>query len=112
MALVARHMDTWPDELELPPGEEDRPYYEIYPRAWTKCGWVRWWRPRACFARDAATEWERPQSPAWTFPVQWLRYQTDFPQVGIIIDRLSRVIGNERRAGKRGVLITPMYAHG
>ena len=33
--------------------------------------------PRA----DAATEWERPQSPAWTFPVQWLRYQTDFPQV-------------------------------
>ncbi len=101
--LVARRMDTWPDELELPPGEEDRPHYEIYPsrRDEMRLGAVV--AATGLFPRaDAATEWERPQSPAWTFPVQWLRYQTDFPQVGIIIDRLSRVIGNERRAGKRG----------
>ena len=32
----------------------------------------------------------------WKFPAQWLRYQLDFPQVGVMIDRLARLVGNER----------------
>ncbi|HBS54837.1 MAG TPA: hypothetical protein DEA38_03800 [Stenotrophomonas sp.] len=101
--LVARRMDTWPDYLELPPGEEDTPYYDVYPSRLSEMRLGAAVAATGLFPRaDAATEWERSTSLDWTFPVQWLRYQNDFPQVGIIIDRLARVIGNERRRGTRG----------
>ena len=101
--LVARRMDTWPDYLELPPGEEDRAYYDVYASRLSEVRLGAAVAATGLFPRaDAALHWEQTGSPSWSFPAQWLRYQTDFPQVGIIVDRLSRVIGNERRAGKRG----------
>lgn len=97
--LIARIMDTWPDPEML--SEEQPPSgYDAYQQRWAEL------RLGAAVAAtglmpstDRATSWERPVSPSWTFPSQWLRYQSDFPQAGIVMDRLARIVGNERRRG-------------
>ena len=93
--LVARLMDTWPDP-ELLPQDGSDPDYQAYQQRWSEL------RLGAVVAAtglmpntDAAVCWEQPLSQSWKFPAQWLRHQRDFPQAGILMDRLARILGNE-----------------
>ena len=99
--LVARRMDTWPYDM---PTQEDgsRPDMAAYHQRWSELSLgaavaATGLMPNA----DAVLHWEQPLSQTWKFPAQWLRYQLDFPQVGIMIDRLARIVGNARNKKTR-----------
>ncbi|UXZ97524.1 DUF1963 domain-containing protein [Pseudomonas phytophila] len=94
--LVARRMDTWPYDMPTPEGSS-RPALAAYHQRWSELSLgaavaATGLMPNA----NAIFRWERPLSQSWKFPAQWLRYQLDFPQVGIMIDRLARIAGNSR----------------
>lgn len=92
--LVARVIDTWPDDLS-PPEIPDDPYDDLYSRMISQ---------RRLAAVVAATglmpkmnsraDWDPGYS--LPFPVTWLGYQKDFPQAGIMMDRIARMIGHCR----------------
>lgn len=105
--LVARRMDTWPEGMVLQeatqgldPGAYRRRWSELRLGAAVAATGLM---PKA----DAVFHWERPLSESWKFPAQWLGYQSDFPQVGIIIDRLARTIGNARSRKTRQFVAHP-----
>lgn len=87
--LVARRMDTWPDSCALPAGHPEFGYERYHERlAELRLG-----------AAVAATGQMRREGsvPDWAASfTRWFGYQTDFPQAGILADRLARFIGNER----------------
>lgn len=89
--LVARRMETWPDIDSLPtPQNGSMPDFTAYLQRWSELSLgaavaATGLMPDA----DAGLQWKPPLSAS-------LRYQLDFPQVGIMIDRLARLVGNER----------------
>lgn len=99
--LVARRMDTWPDMME----QTDQSTAFDYATYQQRLSELRLGAAVAATGlmppADSAHQWERPISPSWTFPIQWLRYQKDFPQVGVIIDRLARIVANARNRQSR-----------
>jgi hypothetical protein len=102
-ALEAKRMDTWPDAALLPAharGLDD----DAYARR------VDELRSAAVVAAtgmmplvDAARQLERSLMRSWRYPRGWLSRQPEFPQLGIMIDRIARLVGNERCAGKRKI---------
>ncbi|WP_369939736.1 DUF1963 domain-containing protein [Xanthomonas medicagonis] len=102
--LLAHRIDTWPDYCMLPDAAP-RPDYVRYQRRLAQL------RLGAAVAAtglmsnlDFTPPWARPMSMPWTFPVDWLRQQEAFPQAGILVDRIARVIGRRRwRSGERRV---------
>lgn len=99
--LVARRMDTWPYDMPTPE-DGSMPDMAAYHLRWSELSLgaavaATGLMPNA----DAVFHWERPLSQSWKFPAQWLRYQLDFPQAGIMIDRLARIVGNARSKNTR-----------
>ncbi|WP_407315394.1 DUF1963 domain-containing protein [Pseudomonas sp. nanlin1] len=94
--LVARQIETWPYDM---PKSEGRcmPDVAAYHQRWSELSLGAAVAATGLMPNsDAVFRWERPLSQDWKFPAQWLRYQYDFPQVGIMIERLARLVSNAR----------------
>jgi uncharacterized protein YwqG len=100
--LIAHRFDTWPDHETLP-DDDFTPDEERYQRrvAQLRLGAVVM---ATGLPTNLAKEpvWEHPFGWPWTFPVAWLQRQREFPETGIVMDRVARMIGVERIRKRNG----------
>lgn len=99
--LVARRMDTWP-ESDVVEGARPRVSYETYSERLGELRAGALVAATGLFPRlGSEYRWEQPSGSGWRFAAVWLGYQTDYPQAGIMIDRLARIIAHQRGRATR-----------